>query len=82
MMRIRIRQWYHETYPTDNLWQCIKPWVTFKTLFDALDNYQDVYQTIGEGIDSIVRERCFMKLAQIIGTDYDYIYDQWMRAGT
>ena len=30
--------------------------------------------------DSLVRERIFEKLAEIIGTDYDYIYDQWVKS--
>ena len=25
-----------------------------------------------------IRERCFSKLAEIMGVDYDYIYYQWL----
>ena len=77
-MRTNIKQWYHETFPTDDLWTEIKDDACFEDLFDALDHYQDVYEILPH--DSIVRERCFERLAEIIGMDYDYIYEQWMRA--
>ena len=48
-------------------------------LFNALDARQDVYKTLGVN-DSGIRERCFKKLADIIGSDYEYVYDQWRKA--
>ena len=73
----KIRTWYVEAYPSDDLGKEINPEATFRNLFDALDAYQDVYAMLGVG-DSVVRERCFTKLAHLIGERYDYIYDQWM----
>lgn len=78
-MKESIRDWYMREYPTDDLGKEIEPAVTFTDLFEALDAYMDVYKLLGVG-DSVIRERCFSRLAFLIGTDYDYIYDQWMRA--
>lgn len=73
----KIRTWYAREYPSDDLAKEISPTITFRDLFDALDAYQDVYELLGVG-DSVIRERVFTKLAEIIGMDYDYIYDQWL----
>lgn len=77
-MSTSLKAWFHESYPTDPIWIDMDDAATFEDLFDALDHYQDVYETIGVG-DSIVRECVFSGLAACIGTDYDYIYDQWLR---
>ena len=77
-METKVRDWYVETYPHDDLGQEITEDLTFQGLFDALDSYQDVYKVLGVG-DSLIRENCFLKLSEIIGTDYGYIYDQWLK---
>lgn len=53
--------------------------VTFATYFTVLDNYGNVYDLMASASDSIVRERIFSQLAEIIGESYDYIYDQWLK---
>lgn len=73
----RVRDWYIKEYPTDELGQEISADITFQDVFDCLDRYQDVYSCL-DVYDSVVRERVFTKLAELIDTDYDYIYDQWM----
>ena len=75
----KIRTWYVEAYPSDNVGREINPDVTFRDMFDALDSYQDIYKLLGCG-DNVIRERCFEELSQVIGTSYDYIYDQWLLA--
>ena len=77
-MRIKIKNWYIEKYPKDKLGQEINPNVTFEDLFEALDTYKDVYEVLGGNIDSLIRKRCFEKLAEIMDVPYDYMYDQWM----
>ena len=77
VMRIKIKNWYIEKYPEDKLGQEINPNVTFEDLFEALDTYKDVYEVLGGNIDSLIRERCFEKLSEIMEVPYDYIYDQW-----
>lgn len=74
-----IREWYMSNYPTDELGKDIQHEVTFYDLFECMDNYKDVYELLGVD-DSIVRERVFSKLAEIMEVSYDYIYDQWMIA--
>lgn len=76
---MKIREYYLETYPTDDLGIEINSEATFEGLFRELDNYGDVYEYIGVG-DSIIRERCFEKLADIMGVSYDEVYSQWLLA--
>ena len=79
MENMKIRDWYMAVYPTDSLGPSINPEATFIGLFETLDGYQDVYRYLGEG-DSIIRQRCFSKLAEIMDVDYNYVYEQWLRA--
>ena len=75
--KAKIKEWYMKEYPTDELGAEINNEITFKDLFVALD--KDVYEVLGVG-DSIIRERCFEKLAEIMNVDYDYIFEKWLRA--
>ena len=75
----KLKEWYTTNYPSDELGAEINPDSTFQNLFDALDQYRDVYEVIGVG-DSLVRERLFESLAEITGYDYQIIYEQWMMA--
>jgi hypothetical protein len=79
MRDMKIREYYLEAYPTDDLGTEINPQATFEGLFQTLDRYGDVYEYIGVG-DSIIRERCFEQLAHIMDCPYDEIYEQWMMA--
>lgn len=72
-----IREWYLTTY-SDKLGVEINRGVTFKDLFECLDSHEDVYELLGDGIDTVIRERCFEKLAEIMGVPYSEIYDQWL----
>ena len=74
-----LRDWYMKNYPDDELGKEINPDADFDGLFEALDNYQDVYEYFGVG-DSLVRERLFSRLAEIMGCGYDVVYEQWLRA--
>tara|TARA_Y100000385_G_scaffold132000_1_gene137302 strand:+ start:115 stop:387 length:273 start_codon:yes stop_codon:yes gene_type:complete len=72
-----LKEYYTRTYKSDELGEELNNNVTFVDLFECLDNYQDVYDLIGV-YDSLLRERLFEKLAQMMCVDYDYIYNQWM----
>ena len=74
-----IREYYLEAFPTDDLGNEINPDATFDGLHKVLDNYEDVYEYIGV-CDSLVRERVFDKLADVLGVEYDVIYSQWLLA--
>jgi len=65
-------------YPTDELGVELIETATFVGLLDVLhNNTTDVYDYIGVG-DSIVRERVFARLAEILEMPYDYIYNLWL----
>lgn len=71
-----IKEWYIKEYPTDELGQNLKDNVSFYDLIKTLENCEDVYKFVGES-DSIIRERLFEKLSEILECDYDEIYYQW-----
>ena len=71
-----MREWYEKRFPDDSIGSSMSD-KSFMDLFNALDNYKDVYGVIGVG-DSIVRERLFWRLAEITGISYDDVYEQWL----
>jgi len=73
----KVKSWYTWKYPTDDYGHEISD-VTFYDIFRALDNYKCVYATLDVD-DSIIRERVFQALADIMKVDYDYIYEQWLK---
>jgi hypothetical protein len=76
---MNIKNYYCETFPTDELGVEINENATFIGLYHDLLIGGDPYEYIGVG-DSIVRERLFEKLANIIDTSYDYVYNLWLNA--
>ena len=74
-----LKNWYSETYPTDELGENINPFISFYDVFYALDNYGDIYDLIGES-DSLIRERIFEKLCELTGHTYEEVYNQWLKA--
>jgi hypothetical protein len=74
---MNIKEWYITEYSSDELGKEICANATFEGLFDEMDNYHDVYAYIGVN-DTIIRERVFEKLSEIMNVDYDYIYKQWL----
>ena len=54
--------------------------VTFGELLQALKNGIEFYSYSG-ACDSIVRERLFILLANILDKKYSYIYDLWLHKG-
>jgi hypothetical protein len=73
----KIKDFYVDKYPMDELGIEINEKSTFDGLYKVLDNEGDVYHYIGV-TDSLVRERLFDKLSQLMGVDYDVIYDKWL----
>jgi hypothetical protein len=76
---MKIREFYLENYPTDELGIEIDPTATFGGLYQALQDYDDVYEYIGIS-DSIIRERLFERLSEITGNDYEEIHARWYLA--
>lgn len=77
--KTKVRDWYVANYPTDELGTEINEDVTFYDTFKALDRYKDVYELLGVH-DSIVRERVFEGLTNVMECPYGEIYDQWLMA--
>lgn len=73
-MENNIREWYMNAYPTDELGCELYDDVTFAELSNDLGN---VYDVIGVG-DSLIRERIFSKLSELMNVDYSYVYKQWL----
>lgn len=76
---MNIKEFYLENYPTDELGAEINEKATFIGLYHDLLTGGDTYEYIGVG-DSIVRERLFEKLADIIDTSYGYVHNLWLNA--
>lgn len=74
---MNIKQFYLENYPTDELGIELKDDTTFTGLLNELFTKNDIYGYIGVG-DSIIRERLFMELSEILKCSYDYVYDLWL----
>lgn len=77
-MKEKIRDWYMEAYPTDDMGQDIDPDITFEMVYAGMKLGSDFYSLIGDAADSIIRERCFKKLAEVTNQDYDVIYRLWL----
>ena len=75
---MKIRQYYLEAFPTDELGIEINENVTFAGLLNQLIVNGDVYRYIGVS-DSIVRERLFERLAEELEVSYDYVYQLWIK---
>jgi hypothetical protein len=74
---MKIKEFYVENYPSDDLGVEISDSVTFDGLNECLSNDENVYDYIGVG-DSLIRERCFEKLSEILNCSYDEVYDKWL----
>ena len=74
---MNIKEFYLNTYPTDELGVELNDNANFVGLINELHNSGDVYEYIGVG-DSIIRERLFEKLAETLQTSYDYVYNLWL----
>jgi len=72
-----IKDFYLNTYPTDELGTEINENAHFAGLLNVLYTNGDVYEYIGVD-DSIVRERLFSELADSLEVSYDYIYNLWL----
>ena len=76
MLQQQIKAFYIACFNDDEGGQELKA-VTFGELLQALKNGVDVYSFTG-AYDSIVRERLFILLANILDKKYSYVYDLWL----
>jgi hypothetical protein len=73
-----IREFYVKNYPSDDLGIGINPTATFAGLLNKLIVNADVYDYLYV-YDSIVRERCFERLAEELEVSYEYVYKLWIK---
>ena len=74
---MKIREYYLEAFPTDDLGKGINPKATFAGLLNQLIVDGDVYEYLYV-YDSIIRERLFEQLAEELGVGYEYVYKLWL----
>lgn len=73
-----IKKWYVAAYPTDELGNEIDEEVSFASVWNSMfDKGDDIYRHLGVN-DSVVRERVFSQIAEILGVDYDVVYYAWL----
>ena len=74
---MNIKEFYLKNYPTDELGIELKDDTNFTGLLNELITNNDISGYIGVG-DSIIRERLFMELSEILKCSYDYVYNLWL----
>lgn len=74
--KIGVRDWYMKTFPDDDLGNDINPKINFYELYQKLLQGIGVYKYLAD--DSIIRERCFVKLSELLRLDYDHVYNLWL----
>jgi len=72
-----VKEFYMNEYPTDELGARLHDETTFNDVLIGLAVGFDIYKVLGAG-DSIIRERVFRKLAEILGRDYEFVYRMWI----
>lgn len=77
---VSIKDWYIKEYPSDELGDTLSPTSTFLDLNNLLNSHKgnQVYGLLGKYSDTVIRERCFQKLAELTDQNYEAIYNKWM----
>ena len=73
-----MKDYYTSAYPDDDLGQELDDSSTFFDLLNCLRSGGDAYSLMGGADDSIVRERLFARLDDIMNVEYGYAYDLWL----
>ena len=81
-LKDNVKETYHKIYETDELWEDLSDEPTFEEVLDRMQKGEDFYEIVGD-IDSIVRERIFSLLENILQNmgykvQYDDIYYLWL----
>ena len=74
-----VKDWYISKYPDDKLGYEIDEKLRFEDVRMILDANMDIYLWLNVE-DSIVRERVFFKLAELLNVDYDIVYNKWIES--
>ena len=74
-----IKKWYVKAYPTDELGPELVG--NFAGALETMAKGGCIYDYMGVGDsvgDSLVRERLFTRLSEMLGLDYEHIYQLWL----
>lgn len=74
---INLKDWYTKEFPDDELGYELNDDVDLRRCFSSLGRDPDIYDVMGVR-DSVIRERVFAKMADVLGVDYDVIYYKWL----
>jgi hypothetical protein len=72
-----IKDYYTTAFPTDELGLELNERATFMEMKSILINQKDFYEYVGV-YDSLIRERLFERLAELIGATYNDVYGTWL----
>lgn len=75
-MNALIKKWYTRNFPDDTLAEAIDSTATFSGLLFTLKTGGNPYTYIGVN-DSTIRERVFLRLANIKKWSYDDVFKLW-----
>jgi hypothetical protein len=72
---MNIKKWYLDTYKDE-----LGLEINDSCNFNDMDYYEirNIYDYLGDNVDSIIRERVFEKLASLLNMTYQEIYDIWL----
>jgi hypothetical protein len=72
---MNIKKWYLDTYKDE-----LGLEINDNCNFNDMDHYEvrHIYEYLGENVDSIIRERVFQKLAELLNYSYEDIYNIWL----
>ena len=70
-----IKKWYVNAYPTDDLGPELVG--NFAGALETMAKGGSIYEYIGV-VDSLLRERLFTRLSEMLGLDYDHVYELWL----
>ncbi len=77
-----VKKWYIKNFSDDEVGQTLNEDATFFGAAITLIARKDIYDYLGDQSDSIVRERVFEKLSELLKCDYDLIYKLWLNSET
>lgn len=76
-----IYKWYAKCYPNDEEAEYMNKEISFYDLFAAMCIYnenEDIYRNMIINDDSVLRERIFKKITEILNVKYELIYQLWL----
>lgn len=78
VLKKNVKNWY-QLHHIDKLSNHINSDLTFQDVANCLLFGCDVYNCIGI-CDSVIREIIFSELSEILGKDYDFVYNLWLKS--